>query len=184
MRTALPEHVSAPRMTFQARRILLCDGVVRILAETDRNRFLSSSRFHMRASWSMAGFATAAFQRIPRVLHYFPHDGVLEAALLILVACDAYVTTYIVPICSRGRHRCGLLLSGRGCCLLGSLTRSGWNSECQKRKTSGNDQRTGCRRLAKVHRQFSASAIGRIRCMKRNPTIGTLDAGLPTRLGH
>src|SRR6266568_6706111 len=104
-------------MAIQANRIFLCNGVCRILAESNRNGVLASPGLDVGSPGPMTRFASAGLVGSPRICHHLAHDGVLEAAVLILVAGYTGLAAYIVAI-SRLMSGFGLLLRGCGLSLL------------------------------------------------------------------
>src|SRR6266404_1897482 len=115
VRTAFPEHVRAARVAIHANGVLLGHGVFRILAEANRDGLFTAAGFHVGAARSVASFATAGFLgSVGIAQHYFAHYGVLEAAVLIVMAGDAGVAADVVAV-RRLRQRCfGLFLGSCG----------------------------------------------------------------------
>src|SRR5690242_2993313 len=113
MRTAFPEQMRPSRMAVLADRVLLGNGVWRILSKANGNGVLAAAGFHVSAARSVARFAAPCFQRGLGMGHRFTHDGVLEAVVLVLMAGNAGLAAHIVAV--PGGSGCGfsLFLSSR-----------------------------------------------------------------------
>jgi hypothetical protein len=87
-------------MALLAGRILFGNGVWSILAKANCNGFLAATSFHVSPSRAMARLASAGLELISGMLHYLAHDGIFEAAFLILVASNACGASDVVAISS------------------------------------------------------------------------------------
>src|SRR5215831_19754208 len=96
-------------MAFFANRVLLGNGIGRVLTEADRNGFFATSGFHMCASRSMARFAAASFHRSARMQHHLAHDRVFKAPVLVLMTGHAGIASDVVCVSARGGRTCPVL---------------------------------------------------------------------------
>ena len=114
VRAALPEHVRAARVAIHANGVLLGNRVLRILAEADGDSFFATAGLHVGAARTMARFAAPGFFGSMRIAqHHFAHHGVLESAILIVMASDAGFAADVVAVGPLGRKCLGLFLRRR-----------------------------------------------------------------------
>src|SRR5690349_6751745 len=121
MWAALPEQVRPARMATLACRVLFSHGVLGVFAEAHRNCFFTSASLDVRPTRSMTRLTTKSLLRSPRMGHDPAHGSVLEAVILVLVAGDAGLASYIISSgWSRGGSFCLFLSRRRRAGILGS----------------------------------------------------------------
>jgi hypothetical protein len=98
VRAAPPEEVIAAGMAIQTDGVFLGNGVRGVLAETNGDGVLAAPGLNVGFAWAVASFASTGLLGSPGMRHHFAHDGVLEAAILILVASYAGLAAYIIAI--------------------------------------------------------------------------------------
>jgi len=95
--------------------ILLGNGVLGILAETNRNGLFASAGFHVGSARSVARLAAEGLFRSVRISqHYFAHHRVLEAPVLIVMTGDAGFAADVVAVRRLRQRRFGLFLGSCG----------------------------------------------------------------------
>src|SRR5215471_14370880 len=107
MRTPLPKHMRASPVARFASGILFCDRIWGIFAEANGDGVLAAASFHVGLARPVATLASAGLFRSVRIGHSPSHRGVLETSILILMAGNADVASYIAIA---GRRGLGLLL--------------------------------------------------------------------------
>src|SRR5262249_43357696 len=113
MRAARPENVRAAVVAVHTNGVLFSDGVRRILPKPNGNGVFSPAGLDVGASRTMASLAASRlFGRTRLEEHGFAHDGVFEAAMLIVVAADAGVAADVIAV-GLCRRSLGFLLSPR-----------------------------------------------------------------------
>jgi len=133
VRAAPPEEVGTFRVAIHADGVLLGDGVLGVFSETDGDGVLAAPCLHVSSAGAVAGFASAGLFGRVGMCHGLAHDGVLEAAILVLVAGDAGFAPDIVAIGVCGGRSFGFFPGGRRRRLItGRLPSGGVGGEGQR----------------------------------------------------